>query len=71
MVFSEYLNSLSPKVGMSERRAKVKEIAEATCKSETAVYAWANGEREPDMLTKKVISGLLNIPVDELFPQAK
>lgn len=68
MVFSEYMNSLSPAPGLSEKRAMIKKIAEATCKNETAVYAWINGEREPDMLTKKAISGVLNIPVEELFP---
>lgn len=71
MVFSDYMNNLSPKTGMSERRAMIKKIAEVTCKNETAVYAWINGEREPDMLTKKTISGLLNIPVEELFPKKR
>lgn len=68
MVFNEYMNSLSPAPGLSEKRAMIKKIAEATCKNETTVYAWINGEREPDMLTKKAISGVLNIPVEELFP---
>ena len=62
------MNSLSPAPGLSEKRAMIKKIAEATCKNETSVYAWINGEREPDMLTKKAISGVLNIPVEELFP---
>ena len=47
----------------------IEKIAAATCKNKTAVYAWINGERQPDMLTKKTISGLLNIPVEELFPE--
>lgn len=68
MVFTDYMNNLSSAPGMSEKRAMIKKLAEATCKNETAVYAWAKGEREPDALTKKVISGVLNIPVDELFP---
>ena len=69
MVFGEYIKSLSPERRTSERREMIKKIAEVTCKSDVAVYAWINGEREPDMLTKKAISGLLNIPVEELFPE--
>lgn len=68
MVFIDYMNNLSSAPGLSEKRAMVKKLAEATCKNETTVYAWISGEREPDMLTKKTISGVLNIPVAELFP---
>ena len=71
MVFSEYMNSLSTKTGISEKRAKVLEIAVATCRNETAVYAWINGDREPDMLAKKTIAAVINIPVEELFPEKK
>lgn len=71
MVFSDYMNSLSPKPGLSEKREVLKKIADATCKSELTVYAWIRGDQEPDALTKKVISGVLNIPVDELFPANK
>ena len=46
----------------------IKKIAEATCKSEMAVYAWIRGDQQPDMLTKKTISAVLNVPVEELFP---
>lgn len=68
MVFSDYMNNLSSRRTISEKRAMIKKIAEATCKSELAVYAWIRGDQTPDALTKKVISGVLNIPVDELFP---
>lgn len=67
MVFSDYMNSLSAEP-ISEKRIMIKKIAEATMKSELTVYAWIRGDQEPDALTKKVISGVLNIPVDELFP---
>ena len=68
MVFSDYMNSLNPMPGMSEKSATIKKIAEATCKGEGTVYAWIRGDQQPDMLAKKVISGVLNIPVEELFP---
>lgn len=68
MVFSDYMNNLNPDPGLSEKRAMIKKIAEATCKSEMAVYAWIRGDQQPDMLTKKTISAVLNVPVEELFP---
>lgn len=70
MVFSDYMKSLSTEK-ISEKRAMVKKLAEATCKTELAVYAWIRGDQEPDTLTKKVISGVLNVPVEELFPAKK
>lgn len=71
MVFVDYMNNLSPKPGVSEKRKKIREIAEVTCKSELAVYSWIRGDAEPDALSKKAISALLNIPVNELFPDNK
>lgn len=70
MVFSDYMNSLSVDL-ISEKRIMIKKIAEATMKNELTVYAWIRGDQEPDALTKKTISGVLNIPVEELFPNKK
>lgn len=67
MAFSDYMNSLSTE-HISEKRMMIRKIAEATCKDEGTVYAWIRGDQKPDALSKKVISGVLNIPVEELFP---
>lgn len=67
MVFSDYMNSLSNEA-ISEKRKKIKELADACCKSDLTVYAWISGRQEPDALNKKIISGVLGMPVDELFP---
>lgn len=61
------MNSLSSDP-ISEKRIMIKKIAEATMKSDLTVYAWIRGDQEPDALTKKAISDVLNMPVDELFP---
>lgn len=71
MVFSEYMKSLSKKPGPSEKQSAIKKLSEATCKSVLTVYAWIRGDQVPDALTQKVISGVLNIPVDELFPKER
>lgn len=68
MVFKDYMNSLS-NVAVSEKRLKIREIAKATCTSELTVYAWISGRQTPNALTRKTISGVLNIPEDELFPE--
>ena len=70
MVFSDYMNSLSAEP-VSEKRTMIRKIADATMKNELTVYAWIRGDQEPDALTKKVISGVLNTPVEELFPAKK
>lgn len=69
LVFSDYMNGLSTE-RISEKRAMIRKIADATLKDEGTVYAWIRGDQTPDALTKKVISGVLNIPVEELFPEA-
>ncbi len=70
MVFSDYMNSLSSE-RMSEKGRKVKELAEAVCKSEVVIYNWIGGRSTPNKLERKTISGVLNIPEEELFPDAK
>jgi len=70
MVFRDYMNSLSSE-RTSERGRKVKELAEAVCKSEVVIYNWIAGRGTPNRLERKTISGVLNIPEGELFPDAK
>ena len=70
MVFRDYMNSLSSE-RTSERGRKVKELAEAVCKSEVVIYNWIAGRCTPNRLERKTISGVLNIPEGELFPDAK
>lgn len=69
LAFSDYMNSLSTEK-ISEKRVVIRKIAEATCKDEGTVYAWIRGDQKPDALSKKVISGVLNIPIEDLFPNA-
>lgn len=64
------MNSLSSE-RTSERGRKVKELAEAVCKSEVVIYNWIAGRCTPNRLERKTISGVLNIPEGELFPDAK
>ena len=64
------MNSLSSE-RTSERGRKVKELAEAVCKSEVVIYNWIAGRGTPNRLERKTISGVLNIPEGELFPDAK
>lgn len=69
LAFSDYMNSLSTE-RVSEKRVVIRKIAEATCKDEGTVYAWIRGDQKPDALSKKVISGVLNIPIEDLFPNS-
>lgn len=56
---------------VSERAAKIREIMEACMVSKVVVYNWMAGRATPDALRRRVISGVLNIPEGELFPNAK
>ena len=70
MVFSDYMNSLSTEK-VSEKAAMIAKLAEACCKNESVIYNWAAGRSMPSALDRKVISGVLNMPERELFPNAK
>lgn len=70
MVFGDYMNSLSTEK-VSEKAAKIREIMEACMVSEVVVYNWMAGRTKPDALKRKVISGVLNMPANELFPDAR
>ena len=64
------MNSLSNKP-VSEKTLMIRKIAEATNREELAVYNWISGRNKPDKLVRKIISGVLNMPEDELFPDAE
>ena len=70
MVFSDYMNGLSTE-RVSEKAAKITQIAQACCKSELTVYNWIGGRTSPSTLDRKVIAGVLNMPEGELFPEQK
>ena len=70
MVFSDYINSLSTEKE-SEKGRTINMIADACCKTVTVVYNWAAGRTTPSALDRKVISGVLNVPESELFPDVK
>lgn len=44
-------------------------IASATCRKETTVQQWLSGIQTPNDTVKERISQVLNIPVEELFPE--
>ena len=69
MVFSDYMNSLSTKA-VSEKRAMIDKLAKATGRDEQSVYSWIAGRNKPDRLVRKVISDVLGMPEEELFPDA-
>ena len=64
------MNSLSTEK-TSEKGAMIAKLCEAVCKSEVAIYNWIAGRSTPNKLERKTISGVLNIPEEELFPDAK
>ncbi len=47
----------------------IKKISDATCREETTVRQWLSGTQEPTERAKNRISEVLNIPVEELFPE--
>lgn len=66
MTFSDYINSLP-----NQRQDTIKKIAEITCSSRNVVYRWLNGSIEPPLVKKKIISEVLRIPVEVLFPETE
>lgn len=63
MVLKDYISSLP-----NTREEVIKKIAEECCSHPSSVYRWIHGTITPPMLKQKIISKLLNIPVEELFP---
>lgn len=47
----------------------ISKIASATCRKESTVQQWLSDIQTPNDTVKKRISQVLNIPVDELFPE--
>ena len=70
MTFGDYMNSLSTEK-TSEKGAQIQRVMDACMVSEVVVYNWMAGRSTPDALKRKTISGLLNRPVEELFPNVK
>jgi transcriptional regulator with XRE-family HTH domain len=46
----------------------IKDIAEACGVSERTVYNWINGEIIPNKLIQEKISTIIQIPIEDLFP---
>ena len=63
MNFLEYMGNLR-----NERNETVREIELATRSSHNTVSQWMTGRKNVPPLKKKVISELIGLPEDELFP---
>lgn len=68
VTFSDYMNGLSTEK-VSEKKQMINRIAEACCVNDVAVYNWIAGRAKPSALARKAISGVLNLPESELFPE--
>lgn len=69
MTFCDYMQQLPER--QYPRRQVMEKIAEATGKDVGTVRRWSIGEVVPAMLERKAISGVLNMPVEDLFPGVK
>ncbi|MDD7461580.1 MAG: helix-turn-helix transcriptional regulator [Prevotellaceae bacterium] len=65
MEFKEYVNSLP-----NQRNEVIAELAKLCRVSNITVYRWLRGYFAPDALKRKVISDFLEVPEEELFPNA-
>lgn len=63
MNFLEYISNLR-----NERNETIAEIETATRSSHSTVYQWLTGRKNVPPLKRKVISDMLGLPEDELFP---
>lgn len=70
MTFKEIYESIK-RPPITPRQKWIKNIAQATFKSETTVRNWICGVQTPDQLTQQKISEILNVPAEELFPLKK
>lgn len=66
MTFLEHIGNLP-----NERDETIKKIEVATRSSHNTVYQWLKGWKKVPPLKRKVISELLELPEEELFPTAK
>lgn len=69
MTFLDYINSLPTKV-TSVRNQKILEIAAACKVDSSTVYNWMTGKHKVRPVYKSIISKMLGIPEDELFPES-
>lgn len=65
MRFKEYIYSLP-----NQRKEEISKIMELCRVNESTVYRWLRGDFTPAPQKRKVISDYLNIPEQELFPDA-
>lgn len=64
MVFSEYIKSLP-----NQRQDMIEQLARETQTSKSVVYRWMSGQITPPPVKQTIISNILGIPVEELFPK--
>lgn len=53
----------------NERARIVKLLMKKTQTSESVVYRWLSGKITPPPIKQKIISEVLNRPIEELFPK--
>ena len=68
MSFKDYYQSL--KYQPTPAATFIKEIAAICGRAEIAVRKWLAGDAVPELKVQKKISNYLNIPVEDLFPEA-
>ncbi len=66
MTLKQYIESLP-----DLKKDMIKRIAAETMSSEVSVYRWINGDTTPHPLKQSIISRLVNIPVEILFPESR
>lgn len=64
MVFSEYIKSLP-----NQRQDMIEQLARETQTSKSVVYRWMSGQITPPPVKQTIISNILGIPAEELFPK--
>lgn len=64
MVFSEYIKSLP-----NQRQDMIEQLARETQTSKSVVYRWMSGQITPPPVKQTIISNILGIPTEELFPK--
>lgn len=63
MTLKSYFDSLP-----DLKKELIEKLSIATDSSVSTVYRWLSGEIDPPMVKKRIISAIVDIPLDELFP---
>lgn len=66
MNFGEFILSLP-----NQRTDTIKKIVEETKSASSSVYMWMSGKTVPPKLKRKIISDIIGLPEEELFPETK